>query len=74
MEYRKVTGVVDATAFSIIDPQLWDDIIKAVKSLVNHQGDEKVGVHSLLLNVGRSLEAIPSAKRAWGSFGQKITN
>ena len=66
MEYRKISNMPDATAFSLIQPGEWDHIVESMKSLVHHKGDEQVGVPTLLLRVGRSLEAIVSTKRAWG--------
>ena len=50
----------------LIDPIQWDAIIDTVKCLVKHGGNEHVGIPSLLLRLGRSLEALASAKRALG--------
>ena len=66
IEFRNITPFKDASAFSLIDPANWDDVIKAAKVLVGHKGDEDVTTPTLLLAVGRSLEAIACTKRAWG--------
>ena len=65
------TNDFSITATGLIDPSHWDAIIAAVKSLVNHGGIENVGIPSLLLRLGRSLEALASAKR---TLGIKIKN
>ena len=64
--FRNVAMEQEATSFSLIDPGNWDNLIKAMKQLVNHEGNDNVGVPSLLLRVGRSLESIAQAKRAVG--------
>ena len=60
------TNDVSITTAGLIDPSHWDAIIAAVKSLVKHGGIENVGIPSLLLKLGRSLEALASAKRSLG--------
>ena len=60
------TNDVSITTAGLIDPSHWDAIIAAVKSLVKRGGIENVGIPSLLLRLGRSLEALASAKRMLG--------
>ena len=66
IEYRNLKNEKTCQAFDMIDPSNWDDVILSVKSLVNYEGDEKVGIPTLLLSVGRSLSSIACAKRALG--------
>ena len=60
------TNDVSITTPGLIDPSHWDAIIAAIKSLVKHGGIEHVGIPSLLLRLGRSLEALASAKQTLG--------
>ena len=66
IEYRNQSGQTEASSLTLIDPSNWDMVIKSVKKLVSHEGDEAVGVPSLLLRLGRSLESLACAKRAMG--------
>ena len=62
IEFRNITPFKDASAFILIDPANWDDVIKAAKVLVGHKGDEDCVVyiiyytgpydHYLLLYIG----------------------
>ena len=66
IEYSKQSVDADSSSLTLIDPSNWDMVIRSVKKIVGHEGDEKVRVPSLLLRLGRSLEALACAKRAMG--------
>ena len=66
IEYRKKDDDLTTQSLDLIDPGNWEKVIASVKCLVSHKGDEKVGVPSLLLTIGRSLEALACTKRAIG--------
>ena len=53
----------NASSLELVDSTNWDDVISSVKNLVNHQ-KQKVGIPSLLLDLGRSLASLAGAKRA----------
>ena len=65
LKYREMFDAF-VTTNEIIDPTHWDSIIKCIKHVVDHCGNENVGIPSLLLRLGRSLQALASAKRAVG--------
>ena len=60
------TNDFSVTTVDLVGPSYWDVIIAAVESLVKHGGIENVGIPNLLLRLGRSLEALASAKLTLG--------
>ena len=62
-EFRK-TNHKSITTLELIYPSNWHALISAVKILIKHDGGvDSVGIPSLLLRLGRSLEALAIAKR-----------
>ena len=66
LKYRDIVKSVNlVNSLDLIDASCWDDVVRAVKLVVNHE-KQTVGIPSLLLNLGRSLACVAGIKNALG--------